>query len=89
MTEKVLLNSGYKYCEFCNGDTYRMCDKFYTKKITDNKYIQVFYYADYDNYEYELYEERENYAVKKLLYGINYPYTIEEIEDILLNKEDK
>lgn len=87
MTEKVLLNSGYKYFEECYGELYRNCDKFYSKKIDENKHISVYYYEDHDNYEYELYEETENYATRKLMYGINYPYTIEEIEDILINKE--
>lgn len=86
MTEKVLLESGYKYHEDCKGDLYRMCDKFYTKKIDDRKHICVFYYNDFKNYEYELYEEKPYYAVKKHIYGISCPYTIEEIENILLGE---
>lgn len=43
---------------------------------------------DFKNYEYELYEEKPYYAVKKHIYGISCPYTIEEIENILLGNDN-
>ena len=94
MTEKVLLNSGYKYYP---EEHYKSCDKFYSKTISKEpaKVIRALYYdkfkddggLDYD-FEYELYEEKENYAIKKHIYALNkdVPYTIEEIEGILLGE---
>ena len=96
MTEKVLLNSGYKYFE---GEHPRDCDRFYVKTISSelSKSFRVYYYdkfgthgeLDYD-FEYEYVEERNNYWYKTYLWGMNkdIPYTIEEIEDILQGKKD-
>lgn len=90
MSEQVLLNSGYKYFK---DERHRNCDRYYQKKINDKKHFSVYYYdkfkcngaLDYD-FEYELYEEKENYVKTTYIYGLdkNYPYTIEEIENILL-----
>lgn len=95
MTEKVLLNSGYKYFEY---ERYMKCDRFYQKTISKEplKHINVMYYdtfksngaIDYD-YEYELVEDKGNYWKKTHIYGLDkeIPYTIEEIEQILLGEE--
>ena len=89
MTEKVLLNNGYKYFK---DEHPRSCDRFYNKKINDKKHFSVYYYdifkgeaLDYD-FEYELYEDKENYVKKTYIYSLDkdYPYTIEEIENILV-----
>lgn len=90
MTEQVLLNSGYKYFKY---EHHRNCDRYYEKKINDKKCFSVYYYdkfkgngaLDYD-FEYRLYEEKENYVKTTHIYGLDkdYPYTIEEIENILL-----
>lgn len=91
MTEKVLLNSGYKLFEMEHP---KNCDRFYQKKIDDYKHFNVYYYEHFKDdgsldytFEYELYEEKENYAITKYMYGVNkdMPYTIEEIESILIN----
>lgn len=97
MTEKVLLNSGYKYFK---NETHRNCDKFYQKSLNKEdeftKFINVYYYdkfkdneaLDYD-FEYELVEEKDHYWKKTYLYALDdTPYTIEEIENILLGCED-
>lgn len=95
MTEKVLLNSGYIYIP---SEHYLHCDKFYQKTLKKEpvKCIRVLYYdkfkddggLDYD-FEYELIEETDNYWKKTHLYGLDkdYPYTIEEIEAILLGSD--
>lgn len=92
MTEEVLLNSGYKYYP---DEHYKNCDKFYSKTISKDptKAIRVLYYdkfqidsaLDYD-FEYEYIEERENYWYKTYIWGLDKdtPYTIEEIESLLL-----
>lgn len=90
MTEKVLLNSGYEYFE---DEKPRACDRFYQKKIDDKKHFNIYYYDTFKEngaidyvFEYELYEEKDNYILTKHIYGLdkNYPYTIEEIEKILM-----
>lgn len=92
MTEKVLLNSGYQYIP---DEHYKRCDKFYSKTISKEptKAIRVLYYdkfkddggLDYD-FEYEYIEERNNYWYKTYIWGLDkdIPYTIEEIESILI-----
>ena len=88
--EKVLLNSGYKLFEM---EHHRSCDRFYQKKIDNERHFNVYYYdkfkdngvLDYD-YEFELYIEHENYVETRYIYGITYSYTIEEIEEILLGE---
>jgi hypothetical protein len=97
MTEEVLLNSGYKYFE---TEHPRNCNKYYQKKIAgfddeNTKFFAVYYYdkfksngaLDY-NFEYEYVEERENYWYRTYIWGLDkdYPYTIEEIENILLGE---
>lgn len=90
MAEKVLLDAEYKYFK---EEYPRNCDKFYQKKIDDKRHFNVYYYdkfkdngaLDYD-YEFELYIEHENYVETRYIYGITYPYTIEEIEKILLGE---
>lgn len=99
MTEQVLLNSGYKYFK---DEHYKHCDRFYQKKLSGfddepTSFIAVYYYdkfkdngaLDYD-FEYELYEEKRNYVKTTYIYGLdkNYPYTIKEIENILLGGEN-
>ena len=90
MTEKVLLNSGYKEFEI---PLFKECDKFYQKKAGEKARFNVYYYdkfknngaIDYD-FEYEYVEERDNYWYKTYLWRIDYSYTIEEIEEILLGE---
>ena len=91
MTEKVLLNSGYKLFEMEHP---KSCDKFYQKNLKQKeddleKHINVYFYYGNgysDKYEFELYEEKENYAISTHIFALNndYPYTIEEIEKELL-----
>jgi hypothetical protein len=95
MTEKVLLNSGYKLFEM---EHQKNCDRFYQKKIDDKRHFNIYYYdtfkengaLDY-NFEYELYEERDNYVITKYIYGLDKDcsYTIEEIENILLGGKNE
>lgn len=90
MTSDILLENGYKYFE---KEHARNCDRFYQKKINENKCINVYYYdtfkdngaLDY-NFEYELYDEHEDYVKTTYVYGLDKdaPYTIEEIEKLLL-----
>ena len=91
MTEKVLLNSGYKYYP---DEHYKRCDKFYSKTISKEptKAIRVLYYHSYndeidEDFEYEYIEEKHGYWYKAYIWGLdkNIPYTIEEIENILIN----
>lgn len=97
MSEEVLLNSGYIKCP---PPAFKKSDRYYHKKLSENptKFIAVYYYdtfkengaLDY-SFEYEYVEERENYWYKTYIWALDkdYPYTIEEIEDILINKENK
>lgn len=93
MTEKVLLESGYKEYPV---PVYKECDKFYQKTLSKNptKIINVMYYDTFDKngaidykYEYEYVEEREDYWYSTNIWALDkdYPYTIEEIENILLD----
>ena len=95
MSERVLLNSGYK--EF-DVPVISYCDKFYQKKINDKKHFNVYYYDKFkDNgaldytFEYEYVEERNNYWYKTYIWGLDKdtPYTIEEIENILLGDNNE
>ena len=89
--EKVLLNSGYKEFE---PSVWHTCDRFYQKKIDDKRYFNVYYYDKFKDsdaldyvYEFEYREERDNYWYKTFIWALNdYPYTIEEIEEILLGE---
>lgn len=91
MTDEVLLNSGYKEHEV---DTRfkPYADKFFQKRIKDEKGTKYFigvnkYIIDgKDSYEYELYTEKDDmYAFRCLIYGIQAPMTIEEIEEEIEN----
>lgn len=91
MTEKVLLNSGYKQYDVPD------CDRFYQKKINDKKYFNVYYYDTFKEngaldykFEYEYVEDRYNYWYKTEIWALDkdYPYTIEEIEKILLKENN-
>ena len=87
MTDKVLLNSGYKECEVdIRFKPY--AEKLFQKRIKDEegtKYsINVYKYIidNQEDYEFELYTFKENvYAFKCLIYCIQAPMTIEEIEE--------
>lgn len=91
MTDKVLLNSGYKECEV---DTRfkPYAEKFFQKRIKDEEGTKYFigvnkYIIDEkESYQYELYTEKDDmYAFKCLIYGIQAPMTIEEIEEEIEN----
>ena len=92
MNKEVLLNSGYEECDIALA--MEECDAFYQKIISKKpfKCFNIYYYDKFkDNglldyaYEYEYMEERENYWYKSCIWSMDkdYPYTIEEIEDIL------
>lgn len=93
MSEEELIKSGYKRYEV---PVFERCDRFYQKKINDKEYFNVYYYdtfkengaIDYD-FEFERVEERDHYWYKTFIWGLDksIPYTIEEIERILLNKK--
>ena len=97
MSEEVILNSGYKYIPNCHE---RQCDRFYQKKLNkedeNTKCFNVYYYdkfelngaLDYD-FEYEYIEDRGHYWYKSYIWGIekDFPYTIEEIENILIGEK--
>ena len=94
MTEQALLNSGYKYFPNVNE---RNCDRYYQKKISGfddepTSYFAVYYYDKFKfdgalnySFEYEYVEERENYWYETHIWRLDkdYPYTIEEIEQLL------
>lgn len=97
MTEKVLLNSGYKYFK---DEHPRSCDRYYQKKLAGfddepTKFIAIYYYDTFKDdgsldykYEYEYIEERNNYWYSTYIWGLDkdFPYTIEEIERMLLGE---
>lgn len=91
MTDKVLLNSGYKEWEVNKLFTPH-ASKFFQKRIKDEEGTKYFigvnkYIIDgKDSYEYELYTEKDGmYAFRCLIYGIQAPMTIEEIEEEIEN----
>ena len=83
MTDKVLLDSGYREYPLPIGGEY--ANRFFQKKIKDEKgikyYIDVFEYELQNEYNYEfiLYTSTDKFYVKSLLYGFE-SLTIEEIE---------
>lgn len=98
MTEQVLLNSGYKYFK---DEHYKHCDRFYQKKLSGfddepTSFIAVYYYdkfkdngaLDYD-FEFEYVKECKHYWKKTSLWAMDKdePYTIEEIEKILMGDD--
>ena len=91
MTDEVLLNSGYKECEV---DTRfkPYAEKFFQKRIKDEEgtkyFIDVYKYIidNQEDYEVELYTFKENvYDFKCLIYSVEKPLTIEEIEEEIEN----
>ena len=91
MTDEVLLNSGYKEWEVNKLLTLH-ASKFFQKRIKDEEGTKYFigvnkYIIDgNESYEYELYTEKEDmYAFRCLIYGIEVPMTIEEIEEEIEN----
>lgn len=95
MTEKVILNSGYKKYDV---PVYKNCDRFYQKKIDDKRYFNIYYYDTFKEdgaldykFEYELTEDRENYWYSTYIWALDkdYPYTLEEIESLLLKGDNK
>lgn len=91
MTDKVLLNSGYKEWEV-DKLFHPYASKFFQKRIKDEKGTKYFigvnkYIIDEkESYQYELYTEKDDmYAFKCLIYGIQAPMTIEEIEEEIEN----
>ena len=94
MTEQVLLKNGYKYFKDEHPEN---CDRFYQKKVDDKKHFNIYYYdkfkgngaLDYD-FEFEFYERTDNYVKMTYIYDLDkdYPYTIEEIENILLGGDE-
>lgn len=94
MTEQVLLNSGYKKLEV---PVYKNCDRFYQKKLDNKRFLNVYYYDTFkDNgaldykFEYEYVEDRETYWYSTYIWALDKdePYTIEEIEAILLGDKE-
>lgn len=91
MTDEVLLSSGYKEWEV-NKLLHPYASKFFQKRIKDEEGTKYFigvnkYIIDeHESYEYELYTEKEDeYAFRCLIYGIETPMTIEEIEEEIEN----
>ena len=93
MSEQVLLNSGYK--DRGKLSAIKECDKFYQKVLNKKptKMINVYYYDTFKEngaldytFEYEYIEERQGYWYKTYIWGLDKdtPYTIEEIESLLL-----
>lgn len=88
MTEKVLLNSGYK--EFEVPVLMPYAHRFFRKKIKDEKgikyFIDVYEYEIQDSllYEYELHLQKRNFWITTTLHGID-GMTIEEIEKEIEN----
>lgn len=83
MTEQILLNNGYKEFEIPPFDEY--VDRFFQKKIKDDKgikyFIDVYEYEFMDscNYEFRLTTNKDKFWVSARLYSID-NMTLDEIE---------
>lgn len=83
MTDKVLLNSGYKEYQVPTGEPY--ANRFFQKKVKDKKgikyFIDVYEYEIMDsmNYEFKLVCNQDKFWVRTTLYAIDC-LTIEEVE---------
>ncbi len=89
MTDKVLLNSGYKEYEVPAFTLY--ANRFYQKRIKDKKgtkyFIDVYEYEIQDGYDYEFVmctSKEEKFHVRTLIYRADL-MTIEEIEEEIEN----
>ena len=88
MTEKVLLQAGYK--EDIVPVVEQYANRFFQKKIKDDKgikyYIDVYEYEISDGYDYEfkLITQKDKFWVKTTIYGID-NMTLEEIEEEIEN----
>ena len=83
MTEKVLINAGYKEAPVPVVEQYE--NRFFQKKVKDDKgikyFIDVYEYeiSDEYNYEFKLLTQKDKFWVRTTIYSIE-NMTIEEIE---------
>lgn len=83
MTDKVLINAGYKECEVPVTEQY--ANRFFQKKIKDEKgikyFIDVYEYEISDHYDYEfiLVTQKDKFWVKTKIYAID-DMDLDEIE---------
>lgn len=83
MTEKVLINAGYKEAPVPVVEQY--ANRFFQKKIKDDKgikyFIDVYEYeiSNEYNYEFKLVTQKDKFWVRTTIYSIE-NMTIEEIE---------
>ena len=83
MTEKVLINAGYKETPVPVVEQY--ANRFFQKKIKDEKgikyFIDVYEYeiSDEYNYEFKLVTQKDKFWVRTTIYSIE-NMTLEEIE---------
>ncbi len=86
MTDKVLLNAGYM--EFDVPETEQYANRFFQKKVKDNKgikyYIDVYEYELYDTYNYEfiLVTNKDKFWVQTKIYAID-NMNLDEIEEAI------
>lgn len=77
MTGEVLIESGYEeICKYHDRISYEKEVSKEPLKIYKVRYID-------GEWEYMLIEKKERYWSHKEINGLSYPYTIEEIEEIL------
>ena len=82
INEEVLLKNNYK--EY-NVPVINFADKFYQKKVADDKGVKYFinflYYKDVDSYECEVQFELKKFCYMNInLFGFDYDTTLEAIE---------
>ena len=83
MTEKVLINAGYKEAPVTVVEQY--ANRFFQKKVKDDKgikyFIDVYEYeiSDEYNYEFKLVTQKDKFWVRTTIYSIE-NMTLEEIE---------
>ncbi len=83
MTEKVLINAGYKEAPVPVVEQY--ANSFFQKKVKDDKgikyFIDVYEYeiSDEYNYEFKLVTQKDKFWVRTTIYSIE-NMTLEEIE---------
>lgn len=83
MTEKVLINAGYKEAPVPVVEQY--ANRFFKKKVKDDKgikyFIDVYEYeiSDEYNYEFKLVTQKDKFWVRTTIYSIE-NMTLEEIE---------
>lgn len=88
MSEELLLNAGY--VEFDVPETEQYANRFFQKKIKDNKgvkyYIDVYEYELYDSYDYEfiLVTSNDKFWIRTKIYAIENA-NLDEIEKAIEN----